>query len=77
MAKRLDEYKSYLLRLWRSGDGRSPWRASLEDSQDGGRHGFATLEHMFAFLAEQADEQPSIPSFPGDATATSDSEEYP
>ena len=44
-------YLSYLLRLWREGNGKAPtWRASIEDAHTGGRQGFATLGLLFAFL---------------------------
>ncbi len=49
-------YHAYLLRLWWAGhDGEAGWRASLEQPHTGVRHGFATLEQLFAFLKEQAD----------------------
>ncbi len=50
-----DQYRSYLLRLWRSETSDKSWRASLEDSHTGQRIGFATLEQMFAFLMEQVE----------------------
>ncbi len=48
------EYQSYLLRLWRSGDG-SGWRVMLEQIGSHQRHGFADLESLCAFLRAQAD----------------------
>ncbi len=48
------DYRSYLLRLWREVPDRG-WRASLEDPRTGKRIGFASLEHLFAFLMEQVD----------------------
>jgi hypothetical protein len=49
------EYKSYLLRLWQATSaGKLVWRASLEAPHTGLRHGFASLEQLFAFLMEQA-----------------------
>jgi hypothetical protein len=45
-----DEYRSYLLRLWRvQTDGQS-WRAMLENVETGKRQGFATLEKLIEFL---------------------------
>ena len=48
------KYQSYLLRLWLvEENGNRVWRASLEVTQSGEKHGFATLESMFVFLKEQ------------------------
>ena len=48
------KYQSYLLRLWLvEENGNRVWRASLEVTQSGEKHGFASLENMFAFLKEQ------------------------
>lgn len=47
------DYLSYLLRLWREGEGRATWRASLESSHTGERKGFASLDDLFGFLQEQ------------------------
>jgi hypothetical protein len=47
-------YISYLVRLWQArSHGAWVWRASLEDSRTGARHGFADLTRLFAFLEEQ------------------------
>ena len=52
-------YLSYLLRLWQVSGGDLPngdqhmWRASLEKPQDGDRLGFASLDALFAFLADE------------------------
>ncbi len=44
-------YESYLLRLWESdGAGELIWRASLESTDTGERHGFADLVSLFAYL---------------------------
>ncbi len=51
-------YLSYLLRLWRSGDDATTWRASLEDPTSGTRIGFSDLDRLFAFLLEQSEAQP-------------------
>lgn len=52
-------YLSYLLRLWRSGDDASTWRASLEDPHSGTRIGFSDLDRLFAYLLEQSEAQPT------------------
>ena len=67
MPKRVLFYQAYLLRLWRS-DGAPGWRASLEDPHSGVRRGFATLEHLIAFLHDQAGQQ--TPDLPADAEPT-------
>lgn len=48
-------YRAYLLRLWKAdgADGRSIWRASLEDARTRQRRGFADLSRLLAFLEEQ------------------------
>ncbi len=50
-------YFAYLLRLWQvRTDGEVVWRASLEDSHTGERHGFANLDRLFAFLTGKTQE---------------------
>jgi hypothetical protein len=59
------EYQSYLLRLWQESAGEPAavelvdcdepralplWRASLESPGTGERHGFASLEDLYAYL---------------------------
>jgi hypothetical protein len=47
-------YLAYMLRLWQvGGEGELAWRASLESPHTGERHGFASLEALFAFLEEK------------------------
>lgn len=47
-------YFSFLLRLWREGNGGEiAWRASLEDAQSREQHGFADLGALVAFLQAQ------------------------
>jgi hypothetical protein len=47
------QQRSFPLRLWPSSDrGNSTWQASLADSHTGKRVGFASLEHLFAYLIE-------------------------
>ncbi|HEX9373868.1 MAG TPA: hypothetical protein VF897_22845 [Roseiflexaceae bacterium] len=54
MPEELQEYYSFLLRLWQTSSGGSiVWRASLESAQTGERYGFADLASLFAFLKEQ------------------------
>ena len=49
-------YYSYLLRVWRTGEGPGcTWCAALEQPGTGRQVGFATLDHLFAFLKEQTD----------------------
>jgi hypothetical protein len=47
------QYQSYLLRLWRAGEGKV-CRVMLERVDSHERHGFADLEDLCAFLREQA-----------------------
>jgi hypothetical protein len=52
-----ENYRSYLLRLWREDGGqppwRQPWRASLESAVTGDCRGFASLDALFRFLRQQ------------------------
>ena len=50
------QYQSYLVRLWRTGEGKA-WRVMLERVDTRERHGFADLEGLCAFLREQMNEQ--------------------
>ena len=44
-------YEAYLLRLWESDKaGELIWRALLESTDTGERHGFAGLDSLFAYL---------------------------
>lgn len=46
-----NDYQSYLLRVWRTGEIDQPqYRATLEDVRSGDRVGFATLEEMVEYL---------------------------
>ena len=52
--------RSFLLRLWSCSESdNSSWRASLEDPHTGERIGFASLEHLFAYLMELS-ERPCV-----------------
>lgn len=51
-----DEYRAYLLRLWRVEDNGKRWRARLEDIGTGESQGFASLEKLFEFLQNMGDE---------------------
>jgi hypothetical protein len=55
--KEQSDYVSYLLRLWREGDGEREvvWRASLESTRTGERRYFASLDELFDYLREQTD----------------------
>jgi len=59
-SKEQPDYLSYLLRLWRAGDGERPmWRASLRSAHTGEQVGFASLEDLFRFLRIQTGKVPS------------------
>ncbi|MFN8496887.1 MAG: hypothetical protein U0641_03460 [Anaerolineae bacterium] len=45
-------YHSFLVRLWQDGAG-GPWRASAHCVQTGDTLRFASVEAMFAYLAER------------------------
>ena len=45
-----DEYRAYLLRLWRVEDDGGNWRARLENVETGEAQGFASLEKLIEFL---------------------------
>jgi hypothetical protein len=48
------DYLSYLLRLWRSSDGKQDiWRTSLQRPGSDRREGFANLQELFDFLEIQ------------------------
>lgn len=49
------QYRSYLLRLWRSGDGKT-WRAMVEEIGSHETHHFADLEELCAFLRKQTED---------------------
>lgn len=67
MAEERRRYRAYLLRLWWAGhDGEAGWRASLEEPHTGVRHGFATLDQLFAFLKEQVDNVPNRDDAPSE-----------
>ena len=60
MGKQQPSYISYLLRMWRAnGEGKTVWRASLENPHTGERIGFASLDKLFAFLWQQAGMSPT------------------
>ena len=61
-------HRSFLLRLWRAGNGNAPqWRMLLEDTRTHERHGFVDLASLLAFLEEQIgdDVQPRPITEPG------------
>ena len=49
-------YHAYLLRLWREGAD-APWRAMVEETGNGRKHAFSTLQHLITFLEVLTDEQ--------------------
>jgi hypothetical protein len=47
-------YFSYLLRMWRTGQGQeATWQASMESPLTGERHEFSQLDKLWAFLLAQ------------------------
>ncbi len=59
------KYLSYLLRLWPVNiEGRTVWRASLENSQTGERMGFYDLEALFSFFDQTLQTTPSGENVP-------------
>ena len=44
------DYRSYLLRLWKAREDHETWRASLERVDTGERRGFASLGALYEFL---------------------------
>ena len=52
MGQAESQYQSYLLRLWRSSEGKA-WRVMLQHIGSHERHGFADLEGLCAFLRTQ------------------------
>ena len=45
-----DEYRAYLLRLWRVADDGANWRARLENIESGEAMGFPSLGKLIEFL---------------------------
>jgi hypothetical protein len=44
-------YRSFLLRLWQATEKDAlGWRASLENVETGEKHGFTSLEELWAYL---------------------------
>jgi hypothetical protein len=59
------DYHSYLMRLWREG-AQAPWRVSLQSTATEQLYHFATIEALFAFLAERlVDDEDEIANPPG------------
>lgn len=58
MATDRAHYQAYMLRIWQDlNEPSSVWRASLESPHTGKRHGFTSLEALFDFLRQRADQQ--------------------
>lgn len=50
------EYMAYLLRLWPvQGQGKTIWRASLEDAQSSECRNFTNLADLFTYLQARTD----------------------
>jgi hypothetical protein len=53
-----DAYQIYMLRLWRARcKGRWQWRVAIESPRTGERHGFASLEELYAYLSQRCERQ--------------------
>ena len=71
-------YYSYLLRVWQTGEGPGcTWSASLEQPGTGRQVGFATLDHLFAFLNEQTSPRTGEAGAGGKEQVCSDSGDEP
>jgi hypothetical protein len=46
------DYKAFVLRLWRDGGARSAWRCSLEDPATHQRRGFEDVEALASYLRD-------------------------
>jgi hypothetical protein len=46
------EYRSYLLRLWKVSDNHERWQAMLEKVDSGERRGFSSLQALFDYLQQ-------------------------
>lgn len=49
----VEEYLSYILRLWREVKPGSRWLSSLQNPITGERIGFADMDELFAFLRQK------------------------
>ncbi len=49
MEREHEEYRAYLLRIWRDNE-QSSWRASLEDPHSEHLMRFSTMQQLFQFL---------------------------
>ena len=57
MTTRPRKYLAYLLRIWQEHqNGKTVWRASLEEPRTGERHGFANLTLLVDYLNGQLQE---------------------
>jgi hypothetical protein len=70
--RKLGDYRSYLLRLWRAAPGQ-PWRASLQSTATSEIRAFGTVGALVAFivasLTEGDDDSPGPPDArPGTTT---------
>ncbi len=59
MKTEASNYHAFLLRLWRE-NGRSPWRASVENPHDGEKKTFATLEQLWVHVQMLIDEETAV-----------------
>lgn len=53
------DYRSYLLRLWRTGDRENPlWRAWLKSARTGEQVGFGSLDELCDYLRRETESAP-------------------
>ena len=65
------DYRSYLLRIWKARSDHETWRASLERVGSGDRRSFASLGALFEFLEETTRNMPGT----GERSADGEAEE--
>ncbi len=62
MAKKQPMHLAYLIRLWQvHSEGKTVWRASLEDAHSGEKRGFGSPAGLFAYLQEKLNLKPGWP----------------
>jgi hypothetical protein len=53
-----DDYRAYLLRLWRADNDGRHWRARLENVETGEAQGFGSLAKLIEFLHSLGEDAP-------------------
>lgn len=56
LAAHSQTYQSYLVRIWRPGDG-VPWQASITQVATGESYTFTTVQTMFVYLHKRLNQQ--------------------